>query len=89
MEKEILNTLFSHMGDMYTKLFTLGAIWVKIDTKMRRVTIGDKVTVADGKIIGFENPTHTVIKCMGTITDSVLEFTLRDLGNNDTLILKV
>lgn len=89
MENKLIDKIFSNYSDVYSHLFDLSAIHMKMGASMRRVKKDDKVRVSEGTIVGFQNPTHIVTRCRGTLTDSVLELTLQDLKSNEIITLNV
>lgn len=72
-----------------TTLMELAAIWVEGQGRFAK---GDKVYL-DTSLESFTKDTlvytHEVEKCMGTIGDSVLEITFKDLSDGELITIKI
>lgn len=77
------------MEDIQSILFPLSAIWTTVTGKTTRIAVNDEITVKYGMIINSPFVTHKVVKCSGTLSDSVLQFELQDLVTDELLTLNI
>ena len=81
----MMQTLAAAMKPV-TDLFPLGAIYVA----GVRFTNGDMVELVDGKPVKFtEHPTHSIVKCEGTLDNSRLEMDVKDLSDGELCHIKI
>jgi hypothetical protein len=89
MKTENLDSMFDLLAASMkpiTDLFPLNAIWIgKI-----RFTNGDMVELKDGVPVKFtEHPTHSIVKCEGTLNNSRLEMDIKDLSDGELSHIKI
>lgn len=95
-EQTILKSL-PDLGNSFNKIMPLQAIWLHKPVRTSngttvRIEAGNKIRVENNWIVDIspdQPATHEVIKCMGNIANTVLEFELMDLENNELTTLKV
>ena len=94
----IFADLFASMNDSYTKLYQMEAIWMERIKVVRndeivetnRIAAGDKIDTAMGFIVTCNgNPTHEIVKVMGTLANNRFEIEAKNLATGETEAIKL